>query len=367
MRRNIDLEVISNDRLHEVEPPVRMIPAILRYIPVFNELLYNLWLIRLLKNDVEADFIYQRYSGESFCGARLAKIHNIPFVLEFNSSEVWKLKNWSKTKNPIKNVMKKLIQLPITRKVEAYNLENAKLIVVVSETLKENLVAEGIDGRKILVNPNGVEAARFDEANGDYWSEKYNLKDVFVFGFIGTFGKWHGVLELAQAIVKFYVEHPELTSKVKFLIIGEGKLFKEFLGILKAGGIGDQVICTGSVQQSESPGLLTCCDAFLSPHIKNPDGTKFFGSPTKLFEYMACRKPIIASDLDQIGEILTDDETALLVEPNNVEHLTTAMYRLFNDVDLQEKLASNARKLVEEKYSWDQHVKNILGRIEKLS
>lgn len=364
MSKQIELEVVTNDKLHGVEHPVRLIPAFLRYIPVFNELLYNLLIIRLLKNDIEADFIYQRFSAESFCGARLSKIQKLPFVLEFNSSEVWKLKNWSQSRNPLKNALKTFVQLPITRRVERYNLQQATLIVVVSDSLRENLIAEGISSTKILVNPNGVDVKKFDEANPSIWKEKFDLSNQFVFGFIGTFGKWHGVLEMGKAIVQFYDQHPELVSKVKFLVIGDGKLFSKFKDIISSSQYSDQVICTGSVHQQESPALLKCCDAFLSPHIKNPDGTKFFGSPTKLFEYMACAKPIIASDLDQIGEILTHKETGWMCTPDDIEDLSDAMYQVYEDENLQDRLGKNARELVEESYSWDSHVSQILKRIE---
>jgi glycosyltransferase involved in cell wall biosynthesis len=365
MSKQIELEVVTNDKLHGVEHPVRLIPAFLRYIPVFNELLYNLLIVRLLKNDIEADFIYQRYSGESFCGARLSKIQKLPFVLEFNSSEVWKLKNWSQSRNPLKNALKTFVQLPITKRIERYNLQQASLIVVVSDSLRENLIAEGISSTKILVNPNGVDVKKFDEANPSIWKDKLDLNNQFVFGFIGTFGKWHGVLEMGSAIVQFYDQHPELVSKVKFLVVGDGKLFAKFKDIISSSAYSDQVICTGSVHQKDSPALLKSCDAFLSPHIKNPDGTKFFGSPTKLFEYMACAKPIIASDLDQIGEILTHKETAWMCQPNDVMALSEAMYQLYEDEDLQGKLGKNARVLVEKSYSWDNHVSHILRRIEE--
>ncbi len=57
--------------------------------------------------------------------------------------------------------------------------------------------------------------------------------------------------------------------------------------------------------QSEAPTYLAISDIVVSPTVPNPDGSPFFGSPTKLFEYMAMGKPIVASDLDQIGEVLT--------------------------------------------------------------
>lgn len=357
---------MSNDQLPGVEIPVQLVSPVLKKIPVLNELLFNFKMIRNLKKSSGYDFIYQRYSGESFCGAFVAKKKNKPFVLEFNSSEVWKLQNWSKVSNPIKNFVKQYLQLPVVKRIEKYNLETADLIVVVSETLKENLIKEGVPETKILVNPNGVEVDKFNAEHVFNQRKKLNLDPYFVFGFIGTFGKWHGVLELANSINRFFENHPELKVKIRFLIIGDGKLFPEFETIITKGGYSEQVICTGQVEQSQGPSLLLSCDSFLSPHIKNPDGTKFFGSPTKLFEYMACGKPIIASDLDQIGDILEHNKTAWLVEPGNIEELAEAMFSLYKDSDLQTKMGNNARAEVEKNYSWDAHVSRILSKVKEI-
>ena len=67
------------------------------------------------------------------------------------------------------------------------------------------------------------------------------------------------------------------------------------------------------------------CDILASPHVPNSDGTPFFGSPTKLFEYMAMGKGIVASDLDQIGETVIESIAAYFGEQHNrgiVERLT---------------------------------------------
>lgn len=362
MARQTTLDLVSNDELPGVQIEPEIISPILRRLPFFNEVLFNFKVIRKLKNRTgQYQFLYQRFSGESFCGAALSKRWRIPFVLEFNSSEVWKLQNWSRGANPLKNAFKKYIQLPVVRRIEHYNLQTAAHIVVVSDTLKENLISEGVEPTKILVNPNGVDVAKFDQASGAEIRQQFQFGDDFVFGFIGTFGKWHGVLELAEAIVLFQKERPH--SNVRFLIIGDGKLYPEFKTILESAPEQDKITLTGSIHQRQGPEYLKACDAFLSPHIPNPDGTKFFGSPTKLFEYMACSKPIIASDLDQIGEILTHEKTALLCTPGDVSDLVHRMMQLLDTPSLQQTLGVNARKLVELNYSWDVHVSKILSVI----
>jgi glycosyltransferase involved in cell wall biosynthesis len=121
-----------------------------------------------------------------------------------------------------------------------------------------------------------------------------------------------------------------------------------------------------SVAQEEGANYLAACDIFLSPHIPNPDGTKFFGSPTKLFEYMGMGKAIIASDLDQIGEVLEHNKTAYLVPPGDVEALANAIAVVANDETLRIKLGENARKEVVAKYTWERHVERIFEQLNNI-
>lgn len=357
----IDLDLVSNDPLTNVTRPYKFIKPILVKLTVINEWLYNFKVIRHLKDIKDTQAIYQRFSGESFCGAYLAQKNNIPFILEFNSSEVWKLQNWSQTSSPIKNFIKKYIQLPVTKRIEKYNLEKASLIVVVSQVLKDNLVKSGIAPNKILVNPNGVDLQKFEGLkDGKTIRQQLNIANKTVVGFIGTFGKWHGVVEMAKAIVQFFDRFPSQQEKVHFLIIGDGKLMPEVKAVIEASPYRHLVTLTGKVPQSESPKYLSACNIFLSPHIPNPDGTKFFGSPTKLFEYMAAKRPIIASNLDQIGDILNHLDTAYMVEPGNVTALANAINDLVNNRELQKSLAKNAYQLAQAKYTWDAHVAKIL-------
>jgi glycosyltransferase involved in cell wall biosynthesis len=101
--------------------------------------------------------------------------------------------------------------------------------------------------------------------------------------------------------------------------------------------------------------------------VPNPDGSDFFGSPTKLFEYMAMGKPIIASNLNQIGQILEHKKTAYLVEPGNVPQLAKAMNILIEQPQLCELMGQNARAEVVANYTWQIHSQKILEKLNALT
>ena len=373
LNKKCNLSVISNDNLWGINFPITVIhPLNLFFLPVeIRELFYSLRLyFRFRKKAGDYQSIYQRHTPGGISGALLSSRSKVPLILEFNSSETWKIKNWQTGGNfflrLIKSLIKNLLLLPVVSRVEKFNLKTASLVVVVSEPLKDTLIKEaGILPDNILVNPNGIDPGRFRFNELRDIREIYNLSGNFVAGFIGTFGQWHGVLELARSIVLYYSFYPD--DGTRFLIIGDGKLMDEFKKIITAGGVAERVIITGLINQEESPAYLVASDVLLSPHIKNPDGTKFFGSPTKLFEYMASGKPIIASNLDQIGEILSHDNTAWLVEPGDIEGLALAIKHLKDNPGLRDKLAKNAKKEVLQKYTWDNHVDNILNKFKHVA
>ena len=97
------------------------------------------------------------------------------------------------------------------------------------------------------------------------------------------------------------------------------------------------------------------------------DGSEFFGSPTKLFEYMAMGKAIVASRLGQIGEVLDDEETALLIEPGDARQLADAILRLRDSPELRRRLGAAARRAAVEKHTWKQNAQRVIDEYHTLS
>jgi len=116
----------------------------------------------------------------------------------------------------------------------------------------------------------------------------------------------------------------------------------------------------GRVHQAEAPRHLAACDVLVSPHVPNADGSRFFGSPTKLFEYMAMGRPIVASRLEQIGQALDHEETALLVPPGDSEALVAALRCLLADPALRARLGAAARRAAEARHTWRRHTARIV-------
>jgi glycosyltransferase involved in cell wall biosynthesis len=298
-------------------------------------------------------FVYQRYSVNNYTGLRIARTLGV----EYNGSEIWMSRHWGH----------KLTHERLSERIELLNLRAADLIVVVSGAMKDEIVARGVSEDRVLVNPNGVDTNRYSPAiDGANVRAKYGLENRVAVGFIGTFGPWHGAESLARAYVKLRASRPELADSMRLVMIGAGATLDEVLRILTEGRGAESSVFTGLIPQEEGPAYLAACDVLVSPHVPNPDGTPFFGSPTKLFEYMAMGKGIVASKLDQIGEVLEDEKTALLVPPGDVDALASAIVRLVENRALRECLGIEARRVALERHTWREHVRRTIEQLERL-
>jgi glycosyltransferase involved in cell wall biosynthesis len=302
-------------------------------------------------------FVYQRYSLNNYSGIRVARRHDVPLIIEYNGSEVWMGRHWGR---PLKYEQ-------LSERIEQLNLSSADLIVVVSDAMRNEVVARGIDGAAVLVNPNGVDTNRYrPDCDGRAVRERYGLDPFIVVGFIGTFGPWHGAETLARAFVRMRHDDPARAQHVRLLMIGDGAGMPAVRQILSEGGAAESAVLTGLVPQEEGPEHLAACDILASPHVANPDGTPFFGSPTKLFEYMAIGKGIVASNLGQIGQVLEHGRTAWLVAPGDIDALVDGLERLIDDAALRSALGAEARREVVARYTWHEHTRRTIARLQEI-
>jgi len=279
----------------------------------------------------------------------------VPFILEYNGSEIWMSRHWGR---PLKYEN-------LASQIELLNLNAADLIVVVSRAMRDELVARRVDEHRVLVNPNAVDPDRYSPAiDGGAVRRRFGLDGRTVLGFISTFQPWHGAVVLARAFVALLTEHAEHRGAVRLLMIGAGAEADQARRIIDSAGFGDAVVFTGLVAQEEGPAHLAACDILVSPHVPNADGSPFFGSPTKLFEYMAMGKGIVASNLDQIGEVLRHGDTGWLVPPADVEQLAVGMDRLVRDAALRHALGAAARREALAQHTWQAHVRRTLEALD---
>jgi glycosyltransferase involved in cell wall biosynthesis len=129
-------------------------------------------------------------------------------------------------------------------------------------------------------------------------------------------------------------------------------------------GRSEKLIFTGFVEHERIPEYIAAADVAVAPY--NPAGFKdmerygFYFSPIKIFEYMACGKPVVATDVDIVRDVIRGSDCGLLVEPGNIEQLSDAIGYLFKNKEKAIEMGRRGREAVMERYTW----KNVAERIE---
>ena len=322
-------------------------------------------ILRVACEAMRPGFIYERVCLGNYAGARLSQDLGIPYVVEYNGSEIQMRKSFDGQGYEYE---------ALYLKAEEAAFRQASVITVVSDHVKEDVVRRGIEADKILVNPNGADVEEYaPPTQEERRASRFELgwDDTHcVIGFTGTFGGWHGVEVLAEAIPRICAQIP----KARFLLIGDGALKHLVDEQVERHSLGDRVHSTGWVPHQDGARLLTACDVLVSPHHRHMNDSPFFGSPTKLFEYMAVGGGIVASDLEQIGEVLSPalkasglgttpvtvkQERAVLCTPGDVGEFVTAVCYLAEHPELAGALGRNAREAVVTHYSWKVHVERL--------
>jgi glycosyltransferase involved in cell wall biosynthesis/ubiquinone/menaquinone biosynthesis C-methylase UbiE len=336
-------------------------------LPILAANWHYLPLVKFACQLLRPAYIYERLCLGNFVGAMVSRELGIPYILEYNGSEVSMNKSFNGTN---------LRYEELFVRAEEVAFKQATMISVVSKVIKESLVKRGIDPAKILVNPNGADTDAYQPASRE---EKAAIRRSIGFhesdrvvGFTGTFGGWHGIDVLAEAVPSICAAD----ERIKFLLIGDGSHKAIVDRAVSEHHLESRVYSAGRVPQQEGARLLKACDVFVSPHSSHMHDSKFFGSPTKLFEYMAVGEGIVASDLEQLGEVLSPalrpadlsspsvrvtDQRAVLCQPGNVAEFTAGVIALAQRPDVAQALGRNARQSVIDQFSWHQHVAQTLS------
>jgi glycosyltransferase involved in cell wall biosynthesis len=294
-------------------------------------------------------FVYQRHCGFLFAGVEVSRRLSVPLVLEWNGSEVWIRQNYAGTLPPERLLNR------LAAAIERSALRSAALVAAVSEQAADMAVAAGASPGKTMVVPNGVDLQYVDAASNGHAPQSTSLGDALL-GWAGSFGPTtYG----GEIIVRAMSRLPET---IRLLMIGEGPERHLCQRLADQLGIGGRIEWTGVLPHRDTLQQLAKCDILVAPYIPLPEQL-FFGSPIKLFEYMALSRPIVASRLGQISEMLKDGVTGRLVEPGDVRDLSAAILDVLQSPDRGQALGDAARREVEKSHTWDHRASAVLRRV----
>src|SRR3989344_556697 len=245
--------------------------------------------------------------------------------------------------------------------------KNAKGIMVINNLIKQTLIKEfNLSENKIKVHPNGIDLEKFSPPKADpppadnlslhhqrKAREKLNLpKDEKIALYVGKFYNWKGLGILTETAKKI----PE----IKFYLVGGSK--EE---LVKVSGVADwpeNVICAGQRDFKEMPLWLASADVLLVLGTASTEYLYKHTSPMKLFEYIAYRRPIVASKTPAIEQIVSDNEV-IFYEPDNANDFANAILYVLENIQESQKKSQNAYEKVKE-FSWEKRARGVLKFIK---
>lgn len=299
------------------------------------------------------DFIYKVIHDFNFSGAIIKKRFGYPLFLQVDGVNYWVKKHWGK-----------LYFSHLLRWAQEMEWIASDRIFTFSNQLKQQLISCSIPKDKIIVNPCGFDPDHFyPNLDASWVKDRLNLRDKFVVGFSGTFGYYHGISFFANSLKYIAKQIPEAV----FLFVGDGEYRAQLDEIVKRDNIENRTIITGFVPYETVPYYLSACDVLVSPCINNDDGTEFFNSPLKNFEYMGLGKPIVATAVGQQKEIFADRFNALLVEERNPEAIAEAIVEIYKNPDLANAIGQNALSDALDKHTWQHRAQRILDEYYKIA
>lgn len=221
-----------------------------------------------------------------------------------------------------------------------------------SRNVAQSLMDSGIAAERISIVNEGVEILPLPSADQRSRARKrWGVEDhEFLFGCVSVFVPEKGQRHLIETLPRVKMLHPE----VRLLLAGDGACRQELQTLATQLGQSEAVLFPGFVNNVEE--VYAALDAFAFP-------SEFEGLGTALQAAMAAGLPCISTNRGALGEVVDQERTALVVEPDGKE-ISVAMLRLLDDDDLRKKLGEAGRREVEERFSADRMVENTLRLYE---
>ena len=292
------------------------------------------------------DVVYERYNLFMFAGLWLKHLTGAPLVLEVNGPifeerslhdglSLQGFAAWS--------------QRTVWRGVD--------YVLPVTEVLAGYVRRYGVPGNRIHVIPNGINPVRFaDGRAGKDIRAEYGLQGRLVLGFTGFIRSWNALDRVIELVARDAGRH-----NLHLLVVGDGPARLEITRLAEARGVADRLTITGIIGRDDVAGYVNAFDIALIP------GVTEYASPLKLFEYLALGRAIVAPDMPNIREILTDGQNAVLFSTGAgpEDQFANAILRLCANPELREKIASGARAAIEEQgLTWSRNALRVVEIVE---
>jgi PEP-CTERM/exosortase A-associated glycosyltransferase len=239
-----------------------------------------------------------------------------------------------------------------TRALETWAVRRADGVAVICEGLRDDLIARGIDGGKIMVSPNGVDLTLFGAVppRDDALATTLGLDGKDVVGFIGSFYDYEGLDDLIAAMPALAAARPD----ARLLLVGGGPMADALAAQAAASPVADAIHFVGRVPHAEVERYYGLIDILAYPR-KRMRLTDLV-TPLKPLEAMAQGRMVAASDVGGHRELIRDGDTGTLFPPDDPPAIAAALAGMFDDRADWPSRRQRARAFVERDRNWSSNI-----------
>ena len=286
-------------------------------------------------------------------GAAVSRLRRIPLVLEIR--DLWP--DYLVGMNVLKE------DAPATRALFALErrlLRAAAHTVVVTESFRQRLIEKGVPPERVDVIPNGVDTALYHPADEEPPMEALaRAPGEFLVGYLGNFGAGQGLAAVVEAAARLAQRAPE----IRFVLAGDGPDRERVLA--RAAELGTPNLTVGpAIPKERTRAFYNACDVCLVPLAPYPILQETV--PSKIFEVMACERPVLAALAGEGACIVRDAGAGVVVPPGDPDALADAVLAL-RDAPAAERAAMGrrGREHVAEHFSRDALAARYLEILER--
>lgn len=237
------------------------------------------------------------------------------------------------------------------KKVLQYNFKKADSVFATSVAIKEAIA--NVSDVEVSVIPFGIDTQVFLPLK----VESVFPKESIVIGTIKSLEHIYGIDILIRAFKNLSDKLAEVD--LRLLLVGGGSKEASFKSLVKELDLENKTIFTGKVPYDLVPTYHNRIDIFV-----NVSRNESFG--VAVLEASACEKPVIASDIGGLKEVVIQNETGFLIEPKNINQLVEALEKLILNKKMREEMGAKGRKFVKEKYEFALNLKATIDQYEQL-
>ncbi len=231
-----------------------------------------------------------------------------------------------------------------------------------SEVTRAYLVSLGVPRERITVIRNGFSPSSFAPTPLTPLSPEHRRPTIL---YIGTLADWQGIGTLVEAMPAVLEQQPAALLRV----VGRGRSRQRKLLAkqVRKRGLEDAIRLEPSVPHHAVPALVAQADVCVAPLALNDRNLVQGCCPIKVIEYMAAGRPLVASNLPVVRELVREDVDGLLCTAGDAHDLARQVVRLLNNRALAERLARSAAERAHASLTWHEAGKRLLRLYDELS